>query len=499
MNDIKEDVSFLLSDFSTFCEYCSGITLRSYQRAPAENILHSIYNNLGYSFVIILPRQSGKNEFQAQFISYLLLLFSSSRAEIVSISPTWRPQCYNAMARLDHVLSTNFLTSKFYSKSRGHIFHLGMAKVYFLSGSPTSSVVGLTASTLLSVDEAQDIEIIKYDKEIAPMAASTNATRLFFGTAWTDTTLLAREYKHAKEQQQHDNFQRVWRLTADVVGAEVPTYKSFVQHQVKKLGRNHPMVRTQYFSEDISADGGLFPFDRIALMYGSHPALIKPDKRRKYIISLDFAGEDENPLTDLTEYSIRRDSTALTIAAVNKENKTYSYSVVFRKAWVGIKHHKLFDQLVSIISLWSPGLIICDSTGVGAGISSFLSNRFPNKVLPFIFSSKSKSDLGWRFLSVVDAGLYQDYSTDITYLSDLQSVFFNQLKYCTYEIIPGPSKTLRWSVPDGTKDLETDQFIHDDFIISAAMLTLCEDHDIIMQSDTLVVPASDPLDNMRSF
>jgi hypothetical protein len=31
--------------------------------------------------------------------------------------------------------------------------------------------VGATASLLLEVDEAQDVEIGKYDKEIAPMAA----------------------------------------------------------------------------------------------------------------------------------------------------------------------------------------------------------------------------------------------------------------------------------------------------------------------------------------
>ncbi len=45
-------------------------------------------------------------------------------------------------------------------------------------------MVGATASTLLQPDaEAQDIGI-EYDKQIAPMAASTSATRVFWGTAW---------------------------------------------------------------------------------------------------------------------------------------------------------------------------------------------------------------------------------------------------------------------------------------------------------------------------
>ena len=46
------------------------------------------------------------------------------------------------------------------------------AMIHFLTGSPTSSIVGATASLLLECDEAQDVEIAKWDKEIAPMAAS---------------------------------------------------------------------------------------------------------------------------------------------------------------------------------------------------------------------------------------------------------------------------------------------------------------------------------------
>ena len=45
--------------------------------------------------------------------------------------------------------------------------------------------MGATASLLLEVDEAQDVAINKFDKDIDPMADSSNATRIFWGTAWT--------------------------------------------------------------------------------------------------------------------------------------------------------------------------------------------------------------------------------------------------------------------------------------------------------------------------
>jgi hypothetical protein len=114
------------------------------------------------------------------------------------------------------------------------------------------------------------------------MAASTNATRVFWGTAWTSNTLLAREEKAARAQQEKDGIQRVWKLTCDQVAAEVPPYGAFVADQVAKLGRNHPMVRTQYYSEEIDSEGGLFPPERLALLYGIFPPQISPEPGQGY-------------------------------------------------------------------------------------------------------------------------------------------------------------------------------------------------------------------------
>jgi hypothetical protein len=42
-----------------------------------------------------------------------------------------------------------------------------------------TKIVGQTANLLLELDEAQDIQIQKYDKDLVNMVASTNATRVF--------------------------------------------------------------------------------------------------------------------------------------------------------------------------------------------------------------------------------------------------------------------------------------------------------------------------------
>jgi hypothetical protein len=51
-------------------------------------------------------------------------------------------------------------------------------------------VVGATGSLLLIVNEAQDIQSSDYSKKFVPMTASTNATRVFWGTAISLITFL---------------------------------------------------------------------------------------------------------------------------------------------------------------------------------------------------------------------------------------------------------------------------------------------------------------------
>src|SRR3972149_4082452 len=63
----------------------------------------------------------------------------------------------------------------------GYSLSLGTARMVFLSAEPESNVVGHTADMILEVDEAQDVDIEKFDKEFRPMAASTAATTVYYG------------------------------------------------------------------------------------------------------------------------------------------------------------------------------------------------------------------------------------------------------------------------------------------------------------------------------
>ena len=461
-------LKLIMSDVVTFVRLGSGVKLRSYQREVARAVVDSVLGDMGLNFVVMFPRQSGKNELQAQIEAYLLELYCNQAVEIIKISPTWKPQSQNAMRRLQRVLSRNLLTQGDWQRESGYIYRMGQARAIFLSGAPEANIVGATASLLLEVDEAQDVQVDKYDKEIAPMAASTNATRIFWGTAWKADTLLGRELRAARQQEDADGHKRCWVLTADRVGAEVPAYRAFVDGQVARMGRDHPLVRTQFFSEEIDGQGGFLPEARLVLMQGSHAPQTRPETGRAYALLVDVAGEDGDAR------NLERDATAATLLEVDDTTRADpllglpTYRVVNRWLWRGVRHAQLYAQMRALMDSWQVGRVVIDATGVGAGLASFLERAYGRRVTRFTFNAASKSALGWGFINVVDSGRYREYLAPAPgEAARLQELFWRQCRAC--QMTPAAGGRIQWGVPDSARDPASGELIHDDLLISAAL------------------------------
>ena len=70
--------NYLARDINLFARYGGRLTLREYQKAPAQAIIESVLRQDGKSLVVLFPRQSGKNEVQAQVECYLLCLLNQT-------------------------------------------------------------------------------------------------------------------------------------------------------------------------------------------------------------------------------------------------------------------------------------------------------------------------------------------------------------------------------------------------------------------------------------
>lgn len=507
MAALLNTIKHLLRDVGLFAQHAGGTTLRAYQLPVARAIVDSVINSRGHTIVIMFPRQSGKNELQGHVEAYLLLITSQLSGEIVKASPTWRPQSLNAMRRLGSVLAKNLLTKDRFKKREGYIYQVGdddasASHIYFFSGEPQANVVGATAKTLLECDEAQDVQIAKWDKDFAPMASSTNATKVFWGTAWTSRTLLARELRAAQDAQRIDGQRRVFVMTADDVAAEVPAYGLFVAGQVAKLGRNHPLVRTQYFSEEIDADGGMFPPARRALLQGDHPPETAPTPGQIYALLIDVAGADEAVSEELQEHT-GRDSTALTVVRIDLSSLADpliarpTYRVVARRGWTAVPHRSLYGQLTAQIAHWRPRYLVIDATGVGEGLASFLTTAMPpGHLIPFVFSSASKTKLGWDLLSLVETGRLKDHAPSAEHVEadPARAEFWQQLEFVQYAA--REHHALRWSVPNGTRDPRTGELVHDDWVLSIALAAILDDQTWGTAESAIIHPR-DPLADLK--
>lgn len=428
-------------------------------------------------FGIVFSRQAGKDEALAQLIAYLLTLFQRAGGSIVVALPTLRPQGILARDRLLERLTSERARALGLRPrvQDGTIVRLGRAACHFVSAGPQSNARGQTASLLLVANECQDIRPERWDSVFAPMAASTDAVTLSLGTVWTADTLLARQMRHLATLEAEDGRRRLFRVPWQIVAQEVPSYGRYVERQIALLGADHPFIRTEYELLELDGQGGLFPPSRQGQMQGDHPPLTRAVPGEEYALLLDVAGEEEESIDPGRAYdpAARRDSTALTVVRVIRQDARPRYEVVRRYLWTGVKHTTLHAQLVDLARhVWRARYVVVDATGVGAGLASFLRASLGDRaVLPFIFSLTSKSQLGWSFLSAVDSGRFKDHAPapDDPEASALAALFWRQVRACTYTVRPGPHRLMSWSVPDPRT--------HDDLLISAALCVVLDEQD----------------------
>ena len=470
--------------------------LRSYQADALRNIFDAVMSGQGGRFAVMFPRQSGKNETQAQLEAAIMAASQHTGGNIIKIIPTEKNQGKVSTERLTAVLNGVQVRKRTSPPVRGKKDEItyGSTRVRCLSASPNSAIVGATADLLLEVDEAQMVPTDKYDREAAPMAASTNAVQVFWGTAWDDQPLLSRETRLARQEEETDGRKHVFTTTAIEVGKEVPEYERFVRQQIKQLGREHPAIRTQFFCEEITDLTSMFTADRMNRMKGEHKALSAPERDHCYVFLIDVAGSDEIQPKDKRAhgFSDRRDATVVTICDVtlpegkDYDAKNFVWKVVGRRLFRNLPSEMLQEKICQEIDLWDPRKIIIDHSGLGAMLCDVLSVKYKSKVYPVDITAANKTKMAWDFLAMVDTGRWIEHQGDeINVLKSkfepgkeryeilrepelLQQMFYRELRACRIEPTGNPTN-VRWGVKEGTRDLATGRVLHDDLVMSAAM------------------------------
>jgi hypothetical protein len=312
------------------------------------------------------------------------------------------------------------------------------------------------------------------------MGASTNATTVLYGTAWTGETLLER----AKQQNQaleargarlegtrrapDEPIKRHFEFPWTVLAAFSPSYKAFVQAEIERLGETHPIIRTQYLLEALAAEDRLFNAVQLAQLRGTHPRLHGPQtgsgRTALYVAGVDVAGADEGAETTdgrMLLVNPQRDATVVTIAEVQRDERAPGFTtiqIVEHYEWVGMDYREQHLRLRELLrGLWNCVRLVIDASGIGAGLAAWLTESLGKGIVEeFHFTRASKSQLGWDLLAAVNTGRLKMYADDG---SPEGRHFWEELRQARSAHLPG--QTLNFYVPPEKG--------HDDYLVSAAL------------------------------
>jgi hypothetical protein len=220
------------------------------------------------------------------------------------------------------------------------------------------------------------------------------------------------------EFQKIDGVRRVFRYPWWEVATHNPLYGKFVESEIAKMGKDHPIIKTQYCLETIAEAGRFFTMDQLAMLRGEHRRATRPFGAYQYVMGIDVAGESEQETDEpLRNIKPRQDSTVITIAQLDygdwTEQLPYpTIRIVSHYWWTGRNHMTQYNDMAKIIQSWNPSKICIDAGGVGAGLASFLSKTFGGKVMKFQPNQHTVSEVGFHLLSEVNTNRIKMYATD---------------------------------------------------------------------------------------
>jgi hypothetical protein len=132
--------------------------------------------------------------------------------------------------------------------------------------------------------------------------------------------------------------------------------------------------------------------------------------------------------------------------------------IVQHYRWTGDPHVKLYMRMVDLLkNVWRCKKIVVDSTGVGEPVAAFLREALGHRVVPFKFTARSKSDLGFNLLAAVNSGRLKMYSADGS--PEYQEMLLDLNKARS---VYRPNQTLNFFVDPAVG--------HDDFLMSLALV-----------------------------
>lgn len=414
----------LVNRVFNFCELYSGRTLFPYQEQFSKRVIRSILTNDGAEITALFSRQSGKSETIAVTVGGMMIILptlanmpmfaddprlemfkdglwvgifapSQRQAQITYGRMKARLQCKTARA----VLEDDDFRLQF-STSNGQTVALTNGSfATAISASDGSNIEGESFKVIIC-EECQDISNFKIQKAIHPMGAAYNASIIKIGTATTHKgdfyDAIQRNKKDAEIKSTHikNHFEYDYTIAAKYN----PKYARYVEGEKKKLGENSDAFRMSYKLEWI-IERGMFIDIATFERNNTEPLLERTlsDMQSTHVVGIDIGGVNDDTVVTVCE--VDWNMPVIMESRTDEETGediTYLAYNAYVVDWLRISNEPDYEEQYPIImdylSHFKIARVVCDATREAA-VAHRLRANLNCEVIPYVFSSKSKSDL----------------------------------------------------------------------------------------------------------
>lgn len=498
-----------------FIEVYSGRTLYPYQEQFSKRVIRSVLTNDGAEITALFARQSGKSETISDTSGGMMILLpqlanmpmfandkrlqpfrdglwigifapSQRQAQITYNRIRSRLLCPSAEAVLnDPDFNLQFTTSN------GQTCTLSNGSfVTAISASDGSSIEG-ESFKLIICEECQDISNYKITKSIHPMGAAYNATKVKIGTA---TTFKGNFYDAIQRNKlEYDNGEtRVrnhFEYDCDVAAKYNPWYAKYIEGEKRSLGEKSDEYQMSYKLKWILERGMFIDIEQFE-QNNLEPLLDVSlyDKSRTHVAGIDLGGKGDDTVITIVEVDwtqpLQFDERVDPETGETMVYKTYN---TYIKSWLKISNMPDYEEqyymIMDFLSHFKLAKVVCDATRE-ASISHRLRANLNCEVIPYIFTTKSKSEIYKNLETEISSGRARVPASEEVLKSEEYHKFIEQLGELQKDY---RGSQLVVSHPD-------EKNAHDDFCLSLDTEILTDKGFITygkMTSDTLVASVVD--------
>lgn len=414
----------LVNRIYSFCEVLTGKVLYPYQEQFSKRVIRSILENDGEEITSLFARQSGKSETISDTVSGLMVILPIL-ANMPMFADDKRLMMFKegftvgifAPGQHQAQITYNRIRSRLTGKTAQKVLHDPEIMLNFTTSNGTtcslsngSFVTAISASDqsniegesfmLIICEECQDISNFKITKSIHPMGAAYNATIVKIGTATTFKGnfyfAIQRNKKNDASKSSHirNHFEYDWKIAAKYN----PKYARYVEKEKLRLGENSDEFRMSYCLEWIIERGMFIDID-IFEQNNGEPLLdrVMYDKKAVHCAGIDIGGANDD--TIITECEVDWSTPVISETRTDPEtgeDMMYECYNSYLKDWFCIhnvpNHEEQYPMIVDYLSHFNNARVICDATRERS-VSDRLQANLKCEVIPFVFTSKSKSEL----------------------------------------------------------------------------------------------------------